>query len=67
MIVYDNKQPFLIKIQNRSAKFVGVWIVQKHEKHRGGLPCGRGREAPEEHNQQYKKKQKGDRSLPKIN
>ena len=30
-------------------------LYKKHEKHRGGLPCGRGREAPEEHNQQYKK------------
>ncbi len=37
-------------------------LYKNHEKHRGGLPCGRGREAPEEHNQQYKKKQKGDRS-----
>ena len=30
-------------------------LYKNHEKHRGGLPCGRGREAPEEHNQQYKK------------
>lgn len=30
-------------------------LYKNHEKHRGGLPCSQGREAPEEHNQQYKK------------
>ena len=30
----------------RSAKLCGAL---KHEKHRGGLPCGWGREAPKEH------------------
>ena len=38
--------PIRTLIPIRSAK-PAVYI--KHEKHRGGLPCGRGREAPEEH------------------
>ena len=35
-----------VLIPIRSAKLCGAL---KHEKHRGGLPCGWGREAPKEH------------------
>lgn len=38
-------QPLAL-IPIRSAKLA---VYKKHEKHRGSLPCGQGREAPEEH------------------
>ena len=44
LVVYFVLMRALIPI--RSAKPA---VYKKHEKHRGGLPCGRGREAPEEH------------------
>jgi len=41
-------------------------LHNNHEKHRGGLPNGRGRASPRRESDSNIK-EKGDRSLPKIN
>ena len=58
----ETKGSFQIEVQNLG----GVWHYAKHY---GGLPCGRGPEAPEEPGGRLKqcKKEENIRPLPKIN